>query len=191
MTAHRNGHPRGHFHGVRFHRSAEARCSLVTDYLVSGLANGEPALVIATTEHLIAILTRLSTAMDVAELQRAGLLIVQDTHDALALVQRDGRIDRRLFYDTVSPTLERLSQKAGRPVRVYGEIVDVLWQQNLRVSALQLELLWNTLASQHEFSLLCGYSANGFQFDRPAAAQVCRSHTHVLSGQWDEAALRA
>jgi hypothetical protein len=70
----------------------------------------------------------------------------------------DGMPDPTLFRSTVGDMIERLC--AGRipcPMRAYGEMVDLLWQEGNSDGAIKLEILWNQLASPYDFALLCGY----------------------------------
>ena len=71
----------------------------------------------------------------------------------------------------------------GRPnctVRIYGEMVDVLWKNGQQEAAIRLEILWNQLANTQAFSLLCGYAMGQFYKDANFQ-EVCRHHTHVVS----------
>jgi hypothetical protein len=65
-------------------------------------------------------------------------------------------------------------------------MVDLLWQAGNPRAALELERLWNELAIEHEFALLCGYR------DQPTTrpsdgslADVCRLHSHVVKSNGD------
>jgi hypothetical protein len=42
-------------------------------------------------------------------------------------------------------------------VRVFGEMVSLLWDAGLIDAAVELEVLWNELGVQYPFSLLCAY----------------------------------
>ena len=46
---------------------------------------------------------------------------------------------------------------ARRPIRVYGEMVGLLWRRNQTGPALALESLWNDLGRREQFSLFCSY----------------------------------
>lgn len=59
----------------------------------------------------------------------------------------------------------------GRPrVRIFGEMVALLWAEGMNDAALGLEGLWNDLRKLRPFSLLC------------ADEQVCRCHLRELTG---------
>ena len=72
---------------------------------------------------------------------------------------------------------------AGRhvTVRLYGEIVDILWKAGRAESALALELLWNKLVARRGCALICGYSMGHFYKRTEQMQRICDQHTHVLS----------
>jgi hypothetical protein len=101
----------------------------------------------------------------------------------------EGWPDDELFAKAVNPVLKKAT--GGRPnriVRAYGEMVDVLWQAGQMDAAIRLEILWNELARNHSFSLLCGYSMGNFYKDA-AVEEICRHHTHFLAPRLEEAIL--
>ena len=69
---------------------------------------------------------------------------------------------------------------AGRPIRVYGEMVVRLWHAGLPDAALQLEELWNLLAERYKFSLLCAYPMSLFEAqDTQWFLHACAMHFHL------------
>ncbi len=68
-----------------------------------------------------------------------------------------------------------------RPVRVFGEMVSVLWGKHQYRAALRLEELWNALIGRHSVCLLCAYCITGFRGKggRESYRQVCDLHRHV------------
>ena len=73
-----------------------------------------------------------------------------------------------------------LSGPEHRTIRVYGEMVDLLWKDGLEAAAIRLETLWNQLADTHDFNLLCGYSMGNF-YKRSALDQIKGQHTHLVA----------
>ena len=75
----------------------------------------------------------------------------------------------------------RQAAKAGRPVRVFGEMVSLQWDASLIDAAIEVGAMWNELGAQYPFSLLCAYPAQpaacAHQLDAPT--EVCRAHTQV------------
>ena len=74
----------------------------------------------------------------------------------------------------------------GRPnctVRIYGQMVDVLWKNGQQEAAIRLETLWNQLANTQAFSLLCGYAMGQFYTDANFQEDLSPPHT-CCSGRW-------
>lgn len=70
----------------------------------------------------------------------------------------------------------------GNPnLRIYGEMVALLWDEGRRDAALELENLWNHLASRHRFTLLCAYPLASIQWgpDTAPFRGICSSHSSV------------
>jgi hypothetical protein len=85
--------------------------------------------------------------------------------------------------------IERVCDGADGRVRIFGQMVDVLWQRGERNAAIQLEVLWNELAQTEAFSLLCGYAVGHF-YKHAAFEQVCAQHSHILSADGQSAMLK-
>jgi hypothetical protein len=168
-------------HAVRFYKDSGSLCDLVASFLGVGFRQGQPAVVIATPEHLDGILQRLDAqAFNVRQLQDAGELVVLDAQSTLKRFMVDGAPNAAKFADTLIPVFEKLSRGRRSVLRAYGEMVDVLWKQQQTVAATRLEMLWNELARRHSFSLLCGYAMGNFYKDG-AVADICSHHSHVFS----------
>ena len=102
-----------------------------------------------------------------------------DAQDTLDKFMVDGKPDAAAFKEVVGAAIDRLCWFSGETVvRAYGEMVDVLWRSGNCDGAIQLELLWNDLAKQYSFSLLCGYAMGPFM-KQTGRAEVCAVHNHV------------
>jgi anti-sigma regulatory factor (Ser/Thr protein kinase) len=75
--------------------------------------------------------------------------------------------------------------EGGRPVRVFGEMVALLWDDGALAAAIELEKLWNDLAQRHSFSLFCAYPEQSVAPTgrRGALHDVCSHHTLVIQGE--------
>ncbi len=51
---------------------------------------------------------------------------------------------------------------------MFGEMVALLWADGQTGAAVDLEAMWNELASQYSFSLLCAYPASAVSGDHLA-----------------------
>jgi hypothetical protein len=172
----------GHFHAVRFYDSEVSLCRVVAGFLREGLALGQPSLILATPEHSLGIIAELrAREVDVKQLQASSDLVVLDAAETMAAFMVDGKPDAEKFEAAATAAIERARRgRAGRTIRAYGEMVDVLWKEGHDVAAIQVEMLWNRLARNNEFSLLCGYAMGSFYKDA-SVVDVCRQHTHLVS----------
>ncbi len=144
-------------HVVHFYDHAETLALAVADFLGAGLAEGGTALVVATPEHRAAIAGVLGAAgIDVAAARAAGQYTELDAATVLGEFMVDGSPDPSLFESTVRPLL-RTADAGIQPMRVYGEMVDLLWEQGNIQAAHDLEGLWNSIGAGRDFALFCGY----------------------------------
>lgn len=144
-------------HAVVFYGSDRELAAGVGDYLGEGLRGGHAALVLATAAHRRAFGSGLAAAgLDLAAAHAAGRLITLDAATMLHRYLRDGRLDPVRFDAMTGALLTRLAE-AGRPVRIYAEMVALLWDAGQAALALELEQLWNALAARQPFALLCCY----------------------------------
>ena len=62
-------------------------------------------------------------------------------------------------------------------------MVAVLWKRANTKGAIRLEMLWNRVAMQAPFSLLCGYAVGNFYKEvatGPTFQTVCDQRNHVM-----------
>jgi hypothetical protein len=170
-------------HDVQFYDSDETLATTVAGFLVEAIRLGQPIAVIATTEHRKAVQDHLRE-MGVTPDEMGGEdALWLDARDALASFMVDGMPDEQRFQATLGATIARLGAK--RPnvmVRAFGEMVDLLWRDGKMDAAIELETLWNRLATRHEFALLCAYSRQTLTTGDPLVAveRICRVHTRLL-----------
>ena len=180
--------PAGHHHAVQFVADEGYLCDAVARFLAVGLAAGEPVVVITSAQRRAAFCERLgASSFDVAGPCETGQLRFLDAREVLATFMVGNTPDPERFRTSIRGVLE--SSRAGRPdarVRAYGDMVDLLCRDGKHASALLLEGLWNQLATEQSFSLLCGYVMMG-RFDNEAdgslVQQICDAHTHVAPAE--------
>jgi MEDS: MEthanogen/methylotroph, DcmR Sensory domain len=168
-------------HGVLFYPDEQELAERVTKYLLPAIQDGGMAIVVATPDHRRAFGRCLADAgVDVAAASARGAYLALDASETMRGFMVANRPDPAGFWQTISPML-RPAAKAGRPVRVFGEMVSLLWDAGLIDAAVEVEAMWNELGAQYPFSLLCAYPAQpeacAHQLD--ALTEVCHAHTQV------------
>ena len=173
-----------HSHGVQVYEDAQDLSDSVASYIAAGFERDQPGVLVATPEHLSMFAERLaSRGWAVEDAQSAGRLVVADAEETLAEILGSEGVDRVRFEQAVDGMLDRVRPAPdSRPVRVFGEMVDLLCRRGQPNVADELERLWNALAAARRFSLLCGYRLDVFdsQTQIETLPDICREHSHVL-----------
>ncbi len=160
-------------HTVYFHDGDRDLAETVAAWLADGLAMGAGGVVIATAAHREAIAAALSARG--VEPAAAEFL---DAAETLRSFMPEGRLDRERFRAVIRPVIERAGH-GGRAVRAFGEMVALLWDAGDVPSVMALEGLWNDLAQEVSFSLLCAYPSASVRAPAQAAALACICELHA------------
>lgn len=167
-------------HAVLFFDDEAARLREVVNFVSNGIRAGE-SVFLALTSPIAESLTAALPADVLALVQQSECFMIVEAHATLALLVRDGTLDPAAFEAHVASNVRRFREERG-PVRVYGEIVTLLWSDGNAVAALQLEKLWNELQKQFSVTVLCAYPlalvAEGSE--EFASVSGCHSRTLVL-----------
>ena len=167
-------------HVVQFYGHDEELTERVTGYLLEALRGEGVAIVIATPEHRREFQTRLTRAgVDLAAARDSGAYLALDARETLRQFMAADRLDGAAFGRVIGGLIAQVGA-AGRPVRAYGEMVALLWDDGLVNAAVELETMWDELGRRHCFSLSCGYRADSVTDDVDAFVQVCRLHQEVV-----------
>jgi hypothetical protein len=159
----------------------------VSAFLLDGFAQGDTLLVVSRHAQWRSIAAQLREAgVPVDDIARSGQLTVRDAADTLKRFMPVGRVDAGLFDRSVGALVRELAFR-GKPLRIYGEMVDLLALDADFRAAQRLEELWNELGERQSLTLFCGYSAVNFGDPRTAEAlrRICDSHSHVRSNPRD------
>ena len=190
MQATKSTHAHG-YHAVRFYESERSLAVIVAEFLNEGFADWHPGLVVATPATRAALVLELCAgSLDVVELQRSGRLVLLDAGELLDLFMIDEQPDPTRFNTVMGETIARAcGGRTDCKLRIFGQMVDVLWRDGQQDAAIHLEMLWNQLAHRQAFSLLCGYAMGNFYKDSNFE-DICGQHSHV-SGDGHAHALMA
>jgi signal transduction histidine kinase len=171
-------------HTVLFYESEDFLSASVADFLAAGLAGGQAAIVIASESHRNAFARQLrSRGLVLAKDRESGRLTMLDAKDVLATIMVGPAIDALRFRRVVGGLIDRgLRASTAGVVRVFGEMVDVLWTEGAAEESLRLEQLWNELADAHPFSLLCAYPMGRFSREAHSVqfSEICQHHADVI-----------
>jgi hypothetical protein len=175
-------------HVVQFYGRDEELADRVTGYLLGALDSGGMAIVIATPEHRREFETRLEQAgVDLAASRDDGSYLALDAGQTLARLMAADKLDSAAFDRVIGAVIGRAAA-GGRPVRAFGEMVALLWDDGLVTEAVQLEMLWEELGARYPFSfcsasLFCAYRADSVTRDLDVFAQVCRLHREIVGSR--------
>jgi hypothetical protein len=174
-----------HRHVVQFYDRDQELADNAGDYLAGAIAEGGAAVVVATPARCAGFEAQLAAGgVKVGAARRDGNLICLDATQVAARLTRAGRVDPAAFDTLFRPAILAAGEACG-PVRIYGEVVALLWAAGHVNAALELEGLWNELGRQIPFSLFCGYPRNLVESSQHqgAVAEICRLHTAVVGRQ--------
>jgi two-component system NtrC family sensor kinase len=158
---------------------------VVSRFVSTGLAAGEAAIVIVTPPHREQLDARLRAhGVDLATAYAQGQYITLDAAETLAQFMVDGWPDAQRFADVVGNIVAGAGSLYAH-VRIFGEMVALLWAAGHGDATLQLEALWHDLLKTYAFPLLCAYPMRGFV--KGAHGQqfltICAAHFHVIPAE--------
>ncbi len=149
-----------HDHDVVFYARDDDLAMQVTDHLLAVMRDNGVGVTVATSGHRAAIEARLEQAgISVTAARARGTYVPLDAEEVMGRFMINGFADPAGFWRTISPVIKNATV-GQRKVAVFGEMVELLWARDLTSAAIDLEALWNELAGQYPFSLLCAYPAD-------------------------------
>jgi len=157
----------------------------VSRFVSIGLAAGEAAIVVATPPHREQLGARLCTqGVDLATACAQGQYIALDAAETLAQFMIDGWPDAQRFADVVGSVIAGARSRYPH-MRVFGEMVALLWAAGHSDATLHLETLWHDLLKTYAFPLLCAYPLHGFVKGTHAQQfpTICAAHSHVIPAE--------
>jgi len=170
-------------HVVQIYENEETFLSLLEGFVTDGFTNDETVILIATEAHLSAMALRLQTAgFNTKALEVQGKFMAFNAEEVLAKFMVNDWPDYSLFMQTISSIFGQ-ARKNKQPVRAFGEMVAVLWEQGKTGSTIMLEQLWNMFCEKEPFSLFCAYPKSAFPEGSDVSLQnICKHHSKVISG---------
>ena len=171
-------------HAVQFYPTDGHLLDLLSRFVGTALVTGDVGIVIATREHRDGLARRLKArGLDVSVARKQGRYIALDGADTLARFMRDGRPHQAAFQEVVGGLLSKVTVRdTPQRIAAFGEMVALLWAQGNPDAAIELEQMWNDLATQYDFCLCCAYPMRGFGNGHAAPfMKICAQHSHVFT----------
>jgi anti-anti-sigma factor len=138
-----------HPHMVEFYEDDEFLAESVCGYMEPGLRQDDAVVVVATKRHRDLFEAALvASSVDLEAARSQGRYVDQDAEELLSQFMVNGLPDQVRFEVLMAKIISRASQ-AGRSVRIYGEMVAILWDQGNIAAAIALEDHWNESTHSH------------------------------------------
>ena len=147
-------------HGVMFYAQDDDLIGQATEYLLGVMRDNGVGVTLATPGHRAAIEARLEQAgISLTTARARGTYVALDAEEVVSRVMINGFADPAGFWRAISPVIKNATGQR-RKVAVFGEMVALLWARDLTGAAVDLEALWDEMASQYPFSMLCALPAD-------------------------------
>jgi PAS domain S-box-containing protein len=176
-------------HVVQFYQDDKFLVDAVSGFVGSALAAGDATVLIATAAHREAVEQVLKKrGLEIGQAARQGRFIELDATETLAEFMVDGLPHEDRFRKVIGATLAQAATSVAgerRRIAAFGEMVNILWATGNYEAALRLEQMWNQLAKEHSFSLLCAYPIAGFNSAKHTDAflSICAEHSAVFPSE--------
>jgi hypothetical protein len=154
----------------------------------AGLKKGD-AVVLVTTEARRVVIERQLQAdgFDVRRVESSGQLAFFEAGELLSVFLREGMPDATLFKTSVARVIERASTDPvtgeSRKVRIFGEMVSLLYMGSNTPAAERLEEFWNQMVEAYSVSLFCAYSLGFKPAGHSFPQSLLDSHSHHVGEQ--------
>ena len=184
-----HGHDHRGDHIVQFYFDDASFLDALSRSIGTALGAGDSAVAIATAPHHDGLARRLKArGLDIARAIETGRYIQLDAAETLSKFMLEGWPDSSRFGQVIGSVIERAKSAAeGDNPRVFafGEMVTLLWMKGQSGAALQLEQIWNDLATKHTFSLRCAYPMMAFNREEHGEPflKICAEHVSVLPAE--------
>jgi hypothetical protein len=167
---------------VQLFDAARSRADATARYVAEGCDAGDHSIVIAKAAHWELIADQLEKRGYPARAAAPAQLRFIDAHSTLRRMRKRGIFVRTAARDVIQEILDEATA-VGRPLRIYGEIVDILAEEGSFNEAVEVEHAWNTVLRGRNARLLCGYTAAHFVDPRQASwlRSICGHHAEVAT----------
>jgi hypothetical protein len=172
-------------HIVQLYQDQDFLGRAVCRFGVAALANGESFILISTVPHWNSWRRRLlAQGVDVDAARQRGQMTVLDAEEMLSRFIRDGMPHPATFLALATDVIAEARAGGRYPrVRLWGEMVNVLWERGNVAASMALEDLYDRhVARQHEVSTVCAFLMDNFHPDIHARMlpRLGTNHSHLI-----------
>ena len=129
-------------HFVHIYDDTSLMLETLANFVAAGFHAGDGVVIIATRQHLTALEAHLlNRGYRLNDYRATHQYQTFDAVDTLSKFMVNDWPDEKLFRDTMSEVLVK-ARGNGRPLRLFGEMVAILWANGLSAATLRLENLW-------------------------------------------------
>lgn len=155
---------------------AEEAC----DFIEAGLLAGDACVVMLTQTNRQAVVQDLEARrlFTTPSALHAGQCVVMDTHEALAGLMVDARLDKERATESLGSLLSPATHGSSGRVRLVGDPAPTLLAAGNEDDALALEALVGKLCAVHAALIFCAYSKQDLR-RHGILSQLCAAHTEA------------
>lgn len=171
-------------HIVQIYENDDVLLKTLEGFVSNGIKAGDGIVLVATRQHLELLNFRMEkNSIHLNDLEDAGLYFPVDAEKLLDKITVHSWPDESLFNSSVRDIISTARGKNMRKVRVFGELVSLLWQKGQHVATIRLEHLWNHICETEALCVLCSYPEQAFKHDAlTSVPHICSIHTKVIDG---------
>jgi hypothetical protein len=175
----------GRRHEVEFCANDACFVDGFASFIEAALRMGHAAIVIATEPHRISLLQKLTVkGVHVGAAIEQKSYISLDVVETLATFMLNDWPDPVRFMKVAHGLITEAAMDAhgcGRHVAACGECAPSLLAKGKVEAAIQLEHLWDQIASNSDVDILCGYALNDFRDSESSHVfqRICAEHSAV------------
>jgi hypothetical protein len=170
-------------HGVHFYSDADDVAHSMVQHVRGALGIGQAAMLLSTPKHILAFDREVERCgLDYSKAIYEGRLVICNAQRLLDRFCQDSMPDERRFRAILGGQLRMLMHRYSG-VSIYSEVVMLLMGAGHFDRAMQLENMWNTLAADRRFDLLCSYPLDLFKHDEHALMmqRVISMHQYTIA----------
>ena len=168
-------------HLAQFYSDKALLLPNVCMFLRPAFESGGGMMIVARPDTCTSLMDQLKAqGLNTADALASGQLLVLDAQTVLNSIMINEVPDHARFSQIVGEMMASMQERFPQ-VRVYGEVLDLLWQMDQRTEALKLARAWTGLGHKHKFSIFCGYQISHPQLECSSFNGVCCSYSHIVT----------